>query len=90
MTENIKHVKTAATCLLSISASLIGPEHSDECVKSLIACSSILTYDYMQHHGVTIEDIKQLVNNDTVNDVLDRVYRNISCDINILYTKMEV
>ena len=90
MTENINHVKTAATCLLSISASLMGPERSDECVKSLIACSSVLTHDYMQHHGVTIEDIKQLVNNDTANDVLDKVYRNISRDIDILYTKMEV
>ena len=55
MTENINHVKTAATCLLSISSSLMGPEHSD-------ACSSVLTHDYMQH--------KALVDNETANLVI--------------------
>ena len=55
MTETINYVKTAATCLLSISSSLTGPEHSD-------ACSSVLTYDYMQH--------KALIDNETVNLVI--------------------
>ena len=49
------HVKAAATCLLSISSSLMGPEHSD-------ACSSVLTHDYMQH--------KALVDNETANLVI--------------------
>ena len=49
------HVKAAATCLLSISSNLMGPEHSD-------VCSSILTHDYMQH--------KALVDNETVNLVI--------------------
>ena len=56
------HVKAAATCLLSISSNLMGPEHSDACVKSLIACSSVLTHDYMQH--------KALIDNETVNLVI--------------------
>ena len=53
--EPSNHVKTAATCLLSISSSLMGPEYSD-------ACSSVLTYDYMQH--------KALVDNETANLVI--------------------
>ena len=53
--EPSNHVKTAATYLLSISSSLMGPEHSD-------ACSSVLTYDYMQH--------KALVDNETANLVI--------------------
>ena len=53
--EPSNHVKIAATCLLSISSSLMGPEHSD-------ACSSVLTHDYMQH--------KALIDNETVNLVI--------------------
>lgn len=89
MTENIDHVKIAATSLLSISSSLIGPEHSDACVRSLIACSSVLTYDYMQQHEITIEDIKALVDNETANDVLDEVYKSISRDIDQLRALLE-
>lgn len=84
-----KHIKTAATCLLSISSSLMEPGHLDVCVRSLIACSSVLTYDYMQQHEITIEDIKNLVNNTVVNDVLDEVYKNISKDVNALRSKLE-
>lgn len=85
-----KHIKTAATCLLSIGASLIGPKYSDAYVKSLIACSSVLTYDYMQQHEITIEDIKELVDNETVNDVLGEVYNSISRDIDQLRAHLEV
>ncbi len=84
-----KHIKTAATCLLSIGAILMGPEHIDACVKSLIACSSVLTHDYMQQHKITIEDIKAFVDNETVNDVLDEVYNNISRDIYQLRAHLE-
>ena len=84
-----KHIKTAATCLLSIGASLMGPEHSDVCVKSLIACSSVLTHDYMQQHEITIEDIKKLVDNETVNLVIGEVYNSISRDIDQLRALME-
>lgn len=83
------HVKTAATCLLSISSSLMGPEHSDACVKSLIACSSVLTYDYMQQHEITIEDIKALLDNETVNFVIGEVYNSISRDIDQLRANLE-
>ena len=57
--EPSNHVKPAATCLLSISSSLMEPEHSD-------AYSSVLTHDYMQH--------KALVDNKTVNLVIGEVY----------------
>lgn len=84
-----KHIKTAATCLLSISSILMGPEHNDACVKSLIVCSSVLTHDYMQQHEITIEDIKALVDNETANDVLDEVYKSISRDIDQLRALLE-
>lgn len=74
MTETINYVKTAATCLLSISSSLMGPEHSG-------ACSSILTHDYMQH--------KALVDNETVNLVIGEVYNSISRGIDQLRANLE-
>ena len=68
------HVKAAATCLLSISSSLMGPEHSD-------ACSSVLTHDYMQH--------KALIDNEMMNFAIGEVYNSISRDIDQLRANLE-
>lgn len=86
---SLKHINTASKCMLSISTCLMSPVRYYEDVSSLIACSCVLTYDYMQQHEVTIDDIKNLVDNETANSVIDEVYNNISRDIDKLRARLE-
>lgn len=45
--------------------------------------------NHMQQHEITIEDIKALVDNETVNLVIGEVYNSISRDIDQLRANLE-